>query len=256
LIPFTGWYITGKVLGRTGDEFRVDMTWERRWDRGQPSIGAQRGTTQMTMRPGDRVTLDEVLTPAEAAARCSTVVARLEAGIAVRPSMAGGVVIPLLGRGGGRGVGGAGGTRGGGGTGSGGAGSRPQEILDLQAPVTHQAELWLVHTRPDGSEAVQRQALGFGRAWQQFDFPSVGVTVDGVRFDVRVRGALRVIDGPQVDVSLSRAMVREGSGAAGGGGRAAKAIPMPRPADVVSFEIPSGDARGHRFSVRLRIGPR
>jgi hypothetical protein len=97
--PAVGWHFRGRVLKRTGDDFLVDIEWARLWDKYTRLAEAPKGSLQVTLRPNEPLTLDEI-TPR--AAGCQVIGARLEAAILPQPrsrSVVGG---------GGRGAGGVG----------------------------------------------------------------------------------------------------------------------------------------------------
>jgi hypothetical protein len=283
--PAVGWHFRGSVLKRANDEFLVEIEWVRLWDQYARLTEGPKGSMQVTLRPGEPLTLDEV-TPVSGA--CQVVAARLEAAILpqIRPRRAGGG-----GYGGGTGgsrygTGGAstgatarsgasaGPVRGGYGGGSGG-GTTTDGVPDhpimtaLSAADTYRrqftAEVWLVHKLPSGVENVQRLALVFGRMTTQFGFPPIEVLKGGERGTFEVTGSLALVtlNGQEKLVLNIGRSARKSISVVGG---SLKHIDLPAPGDVLSFEFPWSGTRheyplrahfdGHGFSVRLRVTPR
>lgn len=253
--PAFGWFIRGRVLKVTGNDFFVDIQWRRLWDRGVRRTDGPNGSMQVTLRAGDRLTLDEV---APSGASCGIASARLEAAIVPRfRRVTSGPI------GAGRGVtagGGAGGASGGRGWGSASGRSGSQA-----ASRQFGAEVWLVHKLPSGEEDVQRMTLEFGHAGSKFTFPPVEVTKDGEKAIVDVGGVLRittVAGAEKLAVSLGRMIKRKITS----GGGSYTHLDIPGGTDVLSFELPVMTSRsdpglashfdGHSFSVRLRVTPR
>jgi hypothetical protein len=269
--PAIGWHFRGRLLKRSGDEFQVDIEWVRLWDKYARLTEGPKGSMQVTLRPNEPLTLDEV-TPR--AAGCQVVGARLEAAVVPHPRS------PLL-------VGGVGAGRGGGrGTTGGGAGGRGAgqasvaagadsdrggfpyyDTLPYIAPQTYRrqfdAEVWLVHKLPTGIEEVQRLTLVFGRTAARFAFPSVEVVRDGEKGTVDVVGNLyigSVRSQEKLVVHLGRT-IRKKTTTMGG---SFKPVDIPAGSEVLSFELPtySSDSdlrshfQGHEFSVRIRVTPK
>jgi hypothetical protein len=274
--PAFGWHIRGRVLKVTGNDFFVDVQWRRLWDRGVRLTSGPNGSLQVTLRAGDKLTLDEV-TPSEST--CGIASARLEASIVprFRRTIAGPVGVER-GAAAGGGAGGAGGGRGwgssragagvtaggaGGGGGRGGAGGGYGARSGNQTSSRQfGAEVWLVHKLPSGTEDVQRLTLEFGRISTAFGFPPVEVAKDGEKATVHVGGSLRIATvGGQDKLMVSVHRTIKKNSTAGGG--AVTQIDVPGGNDVLSFELPALTSKtdptlkshfdGHSFSVRLRV---
>jgi hypothetical protein len=243
--PAFGWHIRGRVLKVTGNDFFVDVQWRRLWDRGVRRTDGPNGSMQVTLRAGDRLTLDEVAPLGES---CGIASARLEAAI-----------VPRFRRGIGGPVGVGSGAVAGGGAG-GAAGGRAWGTARQFG-----AEVWLVHKLPSGTEDVQRLTLEFGRISTRFSFPPVEVTKDGQKATVDVGGVLRIATVGSEDkltVSLGRTIKRKISSSGG----SFTQCDIPGGNDVLSFELPVMTSRsdpslashfeGHAFSVRLRVTPK
>ncbi|HUF48260.1 MAG TPA: hypothetical protein VMM93_10625 [Vicinamibacterales bacterium] len=233
--PDFGWYFSGRVVRRAGDDLQVQITWERRWSGGRELQSGPGGTMHLTMRPGDRLVLDS-LVPATVGA-CGNVELRLEASVAgsvetlfVRPHR----FEPVR------------------------PGTAPQ--VGIVDAVRRLAELWLVHTRSDGSESTQAQTTAIGGEGRPFEFPPVRIAGDAGPMAVSIGGRLSVSTTSGRE-RLSVLLERDLSGADGSriaSGGTAKTIDAPRAGHVVSFELPpprsSGAATGgDRFAVRLRL---
>jgi hypothetical protein len=283
------WHFTAKILERVGQDFEVLVDWDRAEAGAAASapVVVQKSTFRARMHAGDRVVLDAV-NPA-VAPTCPIRSARLEAAIAagrVASTPTGGGRARAGGGGGASGVGGGGvGGRGAGaggtgvlGAGSTAAGSRDAAIADqrslaaamldsaranLNAPF--EAELWLVHTWPAGSESL-KQTIGVGPGGWSFSFaPMRTLTARGVAM-VSVSGVLRLelTNGKPsgVLVELNRHVQSNAPPAVDTFGGSAKRIAMPSPTDVTAFELPPLQQpaldllAGHQFSLRLQLTPR
>jgi hypothetical protein len=126
---------------------------------------------------------------------------------------------------------------------------------------SYDAELWLMHTPPGGTEETQHLAMHFGGDGDAVAFPSVPVSSATGATTVDVAVALRVMADEKGASVLRVIIVRRVGGSSGAStGATTKVIPLPAASDTVSFELP--DARGysidaltdHRFSVRVRLG--
>ena len=284
--PAVGWHFRGAVLKRGNDEFLVEIEWVRLWDQFTRLTDGPKGTMQVTLRPGEPLTLDEVI-PLSGA--CQVIAARLEAAILpqIRPRRGGGGGYGGVGGGAGYGSGGggastgaasgagasAGPVRGGYGRGSGG-GTTTNGVPDrlsipaLSAVETYSrqfnAEAWLVHRLPNGVENVQRMTFVFGRIFTRSKFPPITVVKDGEKgtVEVGVNLAVAASNGRErLIVSLSRTIAKSNRSEGG----SYMQIDIPAPGEVLSFELPWLSTKettlrphfeGHSFSIRLRVTPR
>jgi len=126
----------------------------------------------------------------------------------------------------------------------------------------YDAEVWLVHRLPDGTEDVQRQAVRFASRASITYSPISIVTPHGtVRVDVTAVLQLQPGDAPRVDVRISRRIRSDGPPPLDNLGGSVQGIDVAKPGDVVSFEMPTlvGSASdllaGHAFSLRVRVVP-
>jgi hypothetical protein len=249
-VPAIGWHFAGRVIERTGDDFLVAIEWRRLWFNSVRLADGPNGSMQVRMRADRRLELD-VVGPLVTSS-CGMAGARLEAAIVSRPRVtfpAAGQIVARAGggRGDGRGGSGGGGRVSGGGLATGPVRPWPSASLD--------AELWLVHTRPDGTEESQRHAMILREGGGSFTFPPVLVGPDSSAATVEVSVNLRPVllgDAPGILVGLGRTVGQSSGGSV-------KTVPLPVAGEVISFELPS--LRGpvpvvpatHRFEVRLRM---
>jgi hypothetical protein len=138
--------------------------------------------------------------------------------------------------------------------------------LDPQTLQTVGVELWLVDRAPDGTEQSQFQTVRTVPRNGAFTFAPVLVSGSGASFSVEVKGyvqAQRTTDGVEnLEIGLLRRvnllvgslpMVQQQSA-----GASNRIVRLPKPEEVLSFEMPSSRATnepvgGHLFSVRLRV---
>ena len=259
--PWVGWHFTANVVFSSPGQMSVRVEWQRLWENGSRVQNGPSGSNTLTLRSGERVELDRVA-PSRSGS-CGTVEAKLEAAVSVRPAylmsgVAGGVATGAMsgvgrggvGRGGGGGAGrgsgtaagaasaagGSGSVRGGRGTATGGGtttspspeGYRGRSSF-VFSNTLHDAEIWLVHKQPNGSEVVQQQSVRFSSIAKTFTFPPVQVAGRGGEITLEITGSLqlqpRFADGRFAfagrgmieSVAAQRARSSAGRGAAGGG---------------------------------------
>ena len=270
------WKFSGTILSQTADEAVVQLEWQRTLDHGQ-SVSGRGGSVQLTLRRGEPVPLDFV-SPTSTACSVASVAfeARYEARMRPQSGSGGG------GRGSGGGVGAGAGSGGGAGSGSGGgrrgeapAAAGTATVAKAGASLGAQGRrdlidvnLWLVHTAPGREEEVRSQSLRSTPEGAVFAFPPVTIDVTGGRVSVQVNGSYRVTeDGKKVAFTTNRSVgfrpttpgpPRTSFQSSKGDGHIV--IDMPRPDDVVAFELPPfgigvGPGGPDKFSVRFRIRP-
>jgi hypothetical protein len=252
LAPAVGWHFTGRVLQRTGNDFLVQIEWQRLWDSFARLTNGPNGSLQVTMHSGDRLELDRVAPLV--ASPCQVASARLEATIEWRPARP--LVNGAIGR-----LSGA------------GAVARPTlPIVPMEGP-SFDAELWLVHRLPDGTEEAQQQTLTFRGDGTHFAFPPVPMPIGRGSLDVEVGGIVRLASTngrpPTLQVTIYRHAKGTGSSTVDNFGDSSRTMPMPAPSEVISFELPkeisfppNTSVRpsptplvGHQFSLRVRVAP-
>lgn len=292
--PWVGWQFTGSVVSDSPGQMVLQIDWQRVWDKGARIQNGPKGSERLTLRGGERVELDRIV-PATTGA-CGTVEAKLEVLVAPRPAylflsgrgvaggVSGGVPSASRGRGAaggvaaGRGAGATTGARGGvasgvgSGAGQGGRGSLPYTLFSMRG--AYDAEIWLVHRKPDGTEAVQQQTVRFSSAAREFAFPPIQIAGADGALTLDITGSLRSItllagsrgvglftggrasgsrpaagaqastaakltasQTPMFAVSIAR-RVRRATPFLDTRGATDMSIEIPKPTDVFSFELP------------------
>jgi hypothetical protein len=273
----TAWEATGRVVDRTPYGLAVAIEWRRVTQDGRDVDNGPTGSTQVTIRAGERMTLDTISSPPAA---CSGGSIRLEAAVVPRAErsyggmrgggggggrgvgaggagtgVAGGTGGAVAGSGGGgggaasgRGAATSGGRGGGGGAAQTGARGNIEDYYRVLSGRRLNVELWLVHVRPDRDEAVQRVNVRTAGP-TNYGFPTIALgSPDGASFEVngqiQVVPDAVVVNGQPVPDSARRVSVfiqRRIFTTADPRGTAwstTKIIEMPAPTDVVEFELP------------------
>jgi hypothetical protein len=205
--PWVGWHFVGTVQsissegGRNAVTFRVE--WQRIWDNGARVAEASKGTQSNSLREGERLELDRVIAGAGAGGACGTTNVRLELGAVARPAYRVGLAnraqdMLTSARAGGRGA-------------AAGAIAPKAMAGNTQLPETvkqykleafglqqsYDAELWLVHRKPDGTEATElKQTIRFTGTDVAFAFPGVVVNTSKGDLTLDFGGTLRAGVGP------------------------------------------------------------
>lgn len=227
------WRLASRTIDRLGDQWVLQVEWHRAFDAGVVVQDSPR-TSRITLRTGERVLLDSV--SASAPAPCAITHARLEVGVGLAPIRTVDGAKGLSGAGGGR--------------------------VQTAAMPSTQTDMWLVHTRPDGTTEDQRISVGVTRILSQYEFSPLTVEEKGERVSVQVRGTFqpKVVDGDVKELLLTvnrtLALLAPPYSATHGG--TVKTLPLPASSGVIGLEIPSGALDllpGHRFSLRLRVRP-
>jgi hypothetical protein len=116
---------------------------------------------------------------------------------------------------------------------------------------------------PSGVEQVNHQTIRLDRAGGTFSFAPVKVSGERGEVDVEIGGAFRrfraPVGGEFIYLSLTRALSGESMPPGGFRGGTGTMIPLPGPAEVLSFEIPSPGAApvaGGRGGARAGGGAR
>jgi hypothetical protein len=125
------------------------------------------------------------------------------------------------------------------------------------------AEFWLVHVPPGGVEQIQRAAVEIGAANAIVEFPPVPIVTAAGDLAVSVQARVRVVgraERAELEFFVLRHIRGVGSTSADNMGGSTRRIPVPAPAEVLSFELPSvqraeGLLAGHQFSLRMRVTP-
>ena len=211
-----GWRVASHVVRMSESQAVISVDWRRMWDRGKKTSNGPAGNAQLTLAPGDRIPLDHIPNILPDAA-CPAVGMGLE----VR-----------LGR----------------------AASLPRTV-DLTVPVGATAggtgsldvDLWLVHITPSGSQQAQHQTVRLTAAGGMFTFAPI--RFETVRGDVglELTGSFQrfsATTGEFLLVSMSRVVSGATAPAAGFGGTTSTFIALPKPEEVLSFELTTAGASG------------
>jgi len=161
--------------------------------------------------------------------------------------------------------------------------AREQRLSYLVAR-RYDAQLWLVHKTPNGSETVQEQTVHFGgpgAALGSFAFPQIQVQTSRGPITIDITGKLQSstpTDGRQmlavissgnqseapaqhITVSIDRRARSAGPPLLDITGGSSMVIEVPKPTDVLSFEFPALQKstedllKGHQFSLRVQLTP-
>lgn len=138
-----------------------------------------------------------------------------------------------------------------------------EELRQTLARPKVDAEVWLVHRLPNGTEDVQRQAARFASR-ATIAFAPVSIATARGTVSVDVTAVLQLSSGtaaPPLSVGITRHIRGAGSPTLDSSGGSDRVMALPKSDQVLSFELPPfvGSMRdllaGHTFSLRLRIGP-
>jgi hypothetical protein len=225
-----GWRLAARPVRSGATDVVVSIDWLRVWDRGQRLKTGPSGTVQLTLHPGDRIPLDYIPNSVASDA-CRAVGLGLEIRLArttaaVAPNSE---LIPLGGKQGG-----------------------------VQR---FNADLWLVHRLPTGTEYAQHQRVVLTGTGGSFSFPAVNVPTANGEMAVDISGAFQRYRAPTGAEFMYVSMVRGLSGGAlpAGGVSAGTGtmIAVPDPSEVLSLELPATAAgRGGRGGGAMLGGPR
>jgi hypothetical protein len=214
-----GWRVASQIVARSAAEVVVSLDWRRVWDAGKRVNNGPGGTVQLTLHPGDRIPLDHIAN-ASPSSECRAVGLGLEVKLAriappappPPPS-----ALPL-------------------GVKAGGA--RPVD-----------AELWLTHTSPVGTEQVSHQVVRLPEVGGRFSFTHTSLATARGEYNVELAGTIDRFRSPTGGEFLVLSMNRHVSGAnlptTGVTATTGTIVPMPATDEVLAFELsPSRRARG------------
>jgi hypothetical protein len=212
-----GWRVASHILSRSDTEVVVSLDWRRLWDAGKKTNNGPAGTVQLTLHPGDRIPLDHIANLAPSA-DCRAVGMGLEVKLArsaptappPAPSM-----LPL--------------------------GATPGGAKPVNA------ELWLTHTSPGGTEQVLHQIVRLPEAGGRFSFPAATVTTASGDLNVELAGTIdrfrSPADGEYLVLLMNRLVTGGALPSAGVNGTTSAVVPMPGDGDVLSFELTGSGGR-------------
>jgi hypothetical protein len=264
------WRFSGKIVSKSADEAVVQLTWQRVLDQGQPATVPE-GTVQLTLRNGDRVPLDTVMSQSQSA--CAVTNAVFEARYMARPfgifkSGPGQKPVDVTGTtisfgAGGRATTGSVSVRNANGT-----KVRSNEAARVPQPGrTFTVELWLVHSVPGKPDEVLHQTLRVSDDGTPFEFAPVTIET-GNGSAVQVTGSVATPGGDKLIFIANRKVTifarsgeRPRDGAFDSQGTSRTIRQLPSPTDVLSFEMPpirvtaNGSPIADQFAVRVRVTP-
>ena len=137
----------------------------------------------------------------------------------------------------------------------------PRDDLRPIPNASYDAELWLVHTPPSGTEEAQHLTLHFGPDGEAAAFPGLTISTPSGAWTVNVAVNLQAMTDRSGATVLRVTIARQVVGPGTTMGGTSKIIPLPASSETVSFEMP--DLRGstiqalddYRFAVRLKVTP-
>jgi hypothetical protein len=200
-----GWRVSVVERSRTATHVMVGVTWLRMWERGKPVATGSGGTNELTLQRGDRIGLDQITRPSQPA--CAATVKSLELRV--------GTTTLFL------------------------ASSDPEASIEG----TVDAELWMVHRAPNGTETVEHQVVRLMTGTIGFTFRGRAVdTTDGPMV-MELSGKLKAVkraDGTRaLWAGLSRQVTHQPTGRLVYSGSApGKTVDWVSPGEVVSFDMP------------------
>lgn len=203
-----GWRVAARVRERRSTfNATVDVEWQRMWSGGRPITNGASATTEIELRPGDRVPLDHLETSAPGL-ECHGRVRALELVVF-------GNVI-----------------------------HRPPTLPVMPPPGLMTMEAWLVHLTPADVETTYAIALPFDPAETRFVFRTQSITTHDGTFYADLDGAVRTVrreDGSLglwagfrraiVDTSTNTTRMATGSGGS--------VIDWGQAGEVISFDLPA-----------------
>ena len=172
-----GWRIVSQIVARTDADVVVSVDWRRLWDGGRKIVNGPGGTVQLTLHAGDRIPLDHISNNAPTA-DCRAVGLGLEVKMTrTGPgSVPGTTQVPL---------------------GSTPGGAKPVD-----------AELWLTHTSPSGSQQIAHQVVRLSEAGGRFAFAPTPVTTSRGDLNLELAGTVDRYRTPTGDEFLSVSLNR------------------------------------------------
>lgn len=200
-----GWRVAVTERSRTTTQVSVGVTWLRLWERGRAVAAGSGGTSELTLQRGDRIGLDQITRPSQST--CAATVKGLELRV--------GATTAFL------------------------ASAEPEATIEG----TVDAELWMVHKAPNGTETVEHQVVRLIAGTIGFTFRGRAVdTTDGPMV-IELSGRLKAItkaDGTRaLWAGLSRQVTHQPTGRlVYGGSTPGKTVDWVAPGEVVSFDIP------------------
>ena len=200
-----GWKITITERSRAATQVVVGVAWSRTWERGRLIASGSGGNSELTLQRGDRISLDTITRVSDPAVCAGTMKSlELQVGVAM-------VAAPVP------------------------SGDSPLDgIVD--------AELWMVHQLPNGSEAVEHQIVRLMNGAIGFAFKGGPVETSDGTVAIELSGQLKAVrreDGSRgLWASLTRGVTRLATGTTSVVAPATTTVGWPTTSDVVSLELP------------------
>jgi hypothetical protein len=195
----------------------VAIDWRRLWERGQKLGTGPSGTVQLKLHPGDRIPLDHIPNPT-ATDSCPAVGMGLEVRLArsSAPAPANTALLPL------------------------GAAEHKGRPVD--------AELWLVHKLPSGTEQALHQTVRLNDLVTSFSFAAVKVPTARGEVAVDITGSFRRFQATTGNEILYISLLRKLAGGAlpanGVSSSSGAVMQMPGTTEVLSLELAAPGAGG------------
>jgi hypothetical protein len=200
-----GWKVSITERSRTNTQVTVGITWLRMWERGRLVTSGSGGTNELTLQRNDRIALDMITRPAQPGV-CAGTTKSLEIQVG-RPAFA--AAVP--------------------------AGESPLDgLVD--------AELWLVHTAPNGTETVEKQTVRLINGAVGFGFRTAAIeTADGP-VHLELNGQLKAVQRENGSrglwAGLTRLVTRQSTGGIAFASTTEATVDWLVPNDVQSFDMP------------------
>lgn len=200
-----GWKVTVVERSRAGSQVTLGVTWSRMWERGRQVASGSGGTSELVLQRGDRLSLDTI-TRASDPAVCAGTSKSLELQVGATT-----ITSPAP------------------------AGDSPLDgIVD--------AELWMVHTLPNGTEIVEHQIVRLVNGVIGFAFRGGPVDTAGGQVAIELSGQLKAVkreDGSRgLWAALTRGVTRLATGLTSISGPTTTTAEWLTPKDVVSLDLP------------------
>jgi hypothetical protein len=202
-----GWRVSATTISRAAAEITVRIEWQRLWERGRALANGPRGASELTLKREDRVPLDRIAASAQTS--CDAVSVGLEVWVQRTRITTSAPDAPL------------------------------GKDLD--------AQLWLVNTRPDGTEQSQLQEIQApGDRGVGFFFRAGAIQGMDALLSVEVAGEIRPVlaNGVTVLYVVIERAIFDGTSATPAIGAAGRSIAVPAAGEVISFDMPPMGPRG------------
>jgi hypothetical protein len=200
-----GWKVTVTERSRAGSQVVVGVAWSRMWERGRLVASGSGGNSELTMQRGDRISLDTI-TRASDPAVCPGTMKSLELQVGVAMI------------------------------------SEPVPSGDSPLDGIVDAELWMVHQLPNGSETVEHQIVRLMNGAIGFAFKGGPIETSDGPVALELSGQLKAVrrdDGSRgLWASLTRGVTRQATGTTSIAGPTTATVGWPTSSDVVSLELP------------------